>query len=294
MKSRRYGKVRRLQLAMKSCRCALILLALAAWAPVAAGQDAPAATSVLDNCQAIAKDDARLDLIAKLCDFAFKYRHQLPDFIVQQRTTSEGMSKTVMTAQVTYQKGLENYSQVTVDGRPASASSFLSNPPNSIQFSSTGEFGPALMDLFKIPGATEFKFSRIASLQNQPVAVYEFRVPQKKNIFWTFLLTDGRSYAPEFTGELWLRPQTGEPLREQMMPVNLPANWDITSAKTVIDYSRVEVGDAGTFILPVKSETTLCNLGMYGMGACTTNVTVFHGYRKFGITTRIVNGPEVQ
>ncbi len=272
----------------------LLLLAIAGVIPAAAAQDVPATSSVLDNCQAIAKEDARLDLIAKLCDFAFKYRHALPDFIVQQKTTSEGMSKTVMTAQVTYQKGLENYSQVTVDGRPAPASSFSANPPNSIQFSSSGEFGPALLDLFRVPGATEFKFSRTASLQNQPVAVYEFHVPQKKNVFWTFRLVDGRSYAPEFTGELWLRQQTGEPLREQMTPVNLPANWDITSAKTVIDYSRDAVGDAGTFILPVKSETTLCNLGMYGMGACSTNVTVFHGYRKFGITTRIVNGPDVQ
>lgn len=279
---------------MRFCLCVLILLVIAALAPMAAAQDAPAGGSILDNCQAIAKDDAKLDLIAKLCDFAFKYRHQLPDFIVQRKTTSEGMSKTVMTAQVTYQKGVENYSQVTVDGRPAAASSFTSSPPNGIQFSSTGEFGAALMDLFKVPGATEFKFSRVAKLQNQSVAVYEFRVPQKKNVFWTFELTDGRSCRPEFTGELWLRQQTGEPLREEMTPVNLPANWDITSAKSVIDYARIAIVDAGTFILPVKSEFTLCNQGMFGMGACTTNVTVFHGYRKFGITTRIVNAPDSQ
>jgi len=279
---------------MKAFYCALPLLATAALSIAAQGQDVPGSAPVLDSCQAIARDDARLDLITKLCDFALKYRHTLPDFIVQQKTTSEGMSKTVMTAQVTYQKGAENYSQVTVDGRPAPDSSFASSPPNSIQFSSSGEFGPALMDLFKIPGSTEFKFSKVTSLENQPVAVYEFRVPQKKNLFWTFLLRDGRSYRPEFTGELWLREKTGEPLREEMTPVNLPTNWDITSARTVIDYAKVAVGDAGSFILPVKSESTLCNLGMYGMGACTTNVTVFHGYRKFGITTRIVNDPQAQ
>ncbi len=279
---------------MKAFRYALPLLVIAALVPVAAGQDAPASSSVLANCQAIAKGDARLDLIAKLCDFAFKYRHALPDFIVQRKTTSEGLSKTVMTAQVTYQKGVENYSQVTVDGRHAPANTFSTHPPSSMQFSSTGEFGPALLDLFKVPGATEFKFSRTATLQNEPVAVYEFHVPQKKNVFWAFRLTDGRSCSPEFTGELWLRQQTGEPVREQMTPENLPANWDITSAKTVIDYARVAIAEAGTFVLPVKSEFTLCNQGMFGLGACTTNVTVFHGYRKFGTTTRIVNSPDVQ
>lgn len=279
---------------MKAFVCVLMFLAIAASPCAAAAQNVPASPSAGDNCQAIAKDDAKLDLIAKLCDFAFHYRHQLPDFIVQRKTTSEGMSKTVMTAQVTYQRGLENYSQVTIDGRPAPANSFSTHPPSSMQFSSTGEFGPALLDLFKVPGATEFKFIRTATLENEPVAVYEFRVPQKKNVFWIFRLTDGRSCRPEFTGELWLRQQTGEPLREQMTPVNLPATWDITSAKTVIDYSRVAIADAGTFILPVKSEFTLCNLGVFGMGACTTNMTVFHGYRKFGITTRIVNAPDAQ
>ena len=265
-----------------------VLRAQIAVKPEATRSAQDSAVGNLLGCGRFVASDASLDLISKLCEFALTYRHQLPDFIVQQTTTSEGMSNTVITAQVTFQAGVEHYSNVTIDGHPAPASSITTTLPSSIQFSSTGEFGPALLDLFKVPGATEFKFKRKSSLRNQPVAIYEFHVPENKNVFWRFRIADGRSFAPEFNGELWLQQKTGKPLREEMQPANLPAGSEITSANTVIDYATASLGDAGSFILPIKSETTLCNQGMYGMGACTTNVIRFQHYRKFGITTRII------
>ena len=45
------------------------------------------------------------------------------------------------------------------------------------------------------------------------------------------------------------------------------------------------VGDLGTFLLPVKSETTIC---VQTWSDCTTNSLVFHDYEKFGTTTRIL------
>ncbi|MFZ0793825.1 MAG: hypothetical protein WAM65_08655 [Candidatus Korobacteraceae bacterium] len=279
------------------CRLLLLVAAmlpttvLAQTAPAQPDAAKPAPSTAAANavdCGTFAASDARLDLVSKLCEFALSYRHQLPDFIVQQTTTSEGMSKTVIKAQVTFQRGLETYSNVTIDGRPAPASSITTSPPNSIQFSSTGEFGPALLDLFRIPGATEFKFKKTSVLRNQPVAIYEFHVPEKKNVFWMFRIADGRSFRPEFYGEVWLQAQTGRPLREEMHPVSLPAGSEITSATTVIDYAMTALSEVGTFLLPIRSEFTLCNQGMYGMGACTTNVILFQHYRKFGATTRIL------
>ncbi|MGD0932850.1 MAG: hypothetical protein ABR902_19580 [Candidatus Korobacteraceae bacterium] len=254
---------------------------------------APSTTSAnVIDCASFAASDGRLDLVSKLCEFALSYRHQLPDFIVQQTTTSEGMSKTVIKAQVTFQAGLEHYSNVTIDGRPGPVSAITTTPPNEMQFSSTGEFGPALLDLFKIAGATEFKFKKTSMLRNQPVTIYAFHVAEKKNVFWTFRIADGRAFRPEFNGEVWLQPETGRPLREEMEPASLPPGSEITSAKTVIDYAMTALGDAGTYLLPVKSESTLCNQGMYGMGACTTNVILFQHYRKFGATHIISSDPK--
>jgi len=242
------------------------------------------------NCERYAAGDPSLEPISKLCDFALSYRHRLPDFIVEQRVTSEGMSsKTVITAQVTFEKGLEHYSRVTVDGRAAPVSSITEKLPSSLGFSSTGEFGPALVDLFQVPDAVHFRFLKFSTSHGVPVAIYEFNVPAEKNSFWIIRLPEGRTLKPEFTGLVWLQKQTGSLLREEMEPENLPSSSDITSAKTAIDYAMTPVGDAGTFLLPVKSESTLCNQGVYGMGACTTNTLVFHGYRKFGATTRILS-----
>jgi hypothetical protein len=283
---------------MKASRCASLLLAIAALVPTAAvgqatnsepNRGARSGEPVAVDCQAIARDDVRLDLVVKLCEFALGYQNQLPNFIVQQTTTFENASsKTVMTAEVTFQKGLESYSRVTVNGRPAPVSRITTKPPDEVQFSSTGEFGPALLDLFRVPGATQFKFKTTSTLQNQPVAIYEFHVPQKNNLFWTVRPGDGRTMKPEFNGELWLEQQTGKPLREEIEPTSLLVGAEIVSTKTVIDYAMTAVGNAGTFLLPSKSESTMCKRGVQETANCTKNVLVFHGYRKFGAATRII------
>src|SRR5208283_2604126 len=211
---------------MKARQCAPLLLVFAALLPTAvAGQtansgsdsNAPSSETVAVDCRAIAADDAKLDLVVKLCELALGYQNQLPNFIVQQTTTFENASsKTVMTAEVTFQKGLESYSRVTVNGRPAPVSRITTKPPDEVQFSATGEFGPALLDLFRVPGATQFKFKTTSTLQSQPVAIYEFHIAQKDNLFWPVRPGDGRAIRPEFKGEVWLEQQTGKPLREEI------------------------------------------------------------------------------
>jgi hypothetical protein len=283
---------------MKARQWAPLLLAVAASIPTAAiaqaansDRGAPSSEPVAVNCQAIAgaNADAKLDLVVKLCDFASGYQNQLPNFIVQQTTIFENaFSKTVMTAEVTFQKGQESYSHVTVNGQPAPVSRIATKPPDEVHFSSTGEFGPALLDLFRVPGATQFKFKTTSTLQNQSVAIYEFHIPEKKNVFWTVRPGDGRTMRPEFNGELWLERQTGKPLREEIEPASLLLGAEIVSTRTVIDYAMTAVGDAGTFLLPSKSESTMCKRGVQETDHCTKNVLVFHGYRKFGANTRII------
>lgn len=284
---------------MTARQYAPLLLVIAALIPTAAGAQAaksepdrgtPSSEPVAVDCQAIPGADARLDLVVKLCNFVSGYQDQLPNFIVQQTTTFESeISKTVMTAEVTFQNGLESYSRVTVNGRPAPVSRITTKPPDDVQFSSTGEFGPALLDLFRVPGATQFKFKTTATLQNQPVAIYEFHVSQNNNLFWTVRPGDGRTLRPEFNGQLWLEQQTGKPLREEIEPVSLLVGAEIVTTKTVIDYAMTAVGDAGSFLLPSKSESTMCKRGVQEAANCTKNVLVFHGYRKFGTATRIIS-----
>lgn len=245
--------------------------------------------AVIDTsyCPAISAGDSRLALISRLCEFALTYRHQLPDFVAQQTTTAhEGFSTNVIAAQVSFRQDQEHYSHVTINGKPVPSSSIFGRPPKNIRFSSTGEFGSLLVDLFASPGVSQFKFRKEAVLRGIRVAIYDFRVPAGQNTFWSLRDAKGRVLKPEFCGQLWVEQQTGHPLREEVEPINLPVSSGAASIKTVTDYAMTSIGDAGTFLLPVRSESTVCFWAPYA--PCATNIVVFHDYRKFAATTRIL------
>ena len=197
-------------------------------------------------------------------------------------------SSTVVTSQVTFRSGVEYYSYLTVDGKPVKPETAL---PRSIRFTSSGEFGSLLVDLFAVPDAVEFKLHKTSTLRGTPVAIYEFHVAEKKNTFWTLRDGSGQTWKPEFRGEVWLEQETGRPLREVIEPIHLPAGCLVDSAKTVTDYAMTPVADIGTLLLPVKSESTVCSRARVAsvIGKCSTNILVFHDYQKFRTTTRILD-----
>lgn len=283
--------------------CQVLLLGAVLSSAACLGQAAPAqpelaaplaaiesGSAVMDTsyCPAISASDPHLGLVSKLCEFALTYRQQLPDFIAQQTTTArEGFSTNIITARVTFRQGQEHYSHVTINGRSAGRFLGTSTPPKNLRLSSTGEFGSLLVDLFASPAAVQFKFRKEASLRGISVAVYEFHLPAVKNTFWTLRGTDGRTLKPGFHGQLWLEQQTGRPLREELEPVSLPDSSGVASLKTVTDYTMTSVGDVGAFLLPVSSESTICFLR--SKVSCSANVLVFHDYRKFAATARILD-----
>lgn len=238
------------------------------------------------DCGAFGASDADLEPISKLCVFALTYRNKLPDFIAQQTTTSRSPGSTVViTAQVTYRQGLEQHSQITVNGRPVPEKGRISA---DLHLFTNGEFGPLLINLFEVPGAVEFTFSKTDTLQGAPVAVFDFHLPKKKNTFWAILPPRGGPIKPEFRGHLWMETKTGLIVREEVEPIVDAWQTGITSLKLSADYSMTKVSDLGTFLLPVKSESTVCMGHLATNLGCTTNAIVFHDYRKFIATSRIL------
>jgi len=239
------------------------------------------------NCGVFAANDPKLDPISKLCGFALTYRTKLPDFIARQTTTSRGPRSTVViTAQVTYRKGVEQHSEVAINGKPV--------PPKGpvyadLHFFTNGEFGPMLINLFEVPGAIEFTFVKDATLLGEPVAVFDFHLPKSKNTFWTIHDPRGETLNPEFRGHLWLEKQTGRIKREELEAIVDAWQTGITSMKLSADFSMTKVSDVGTFLLPAKSESTVCMIGRLGAQAgCVNNATTFHDYQKFVATSRVV------
>jgi hypothetical protein len=226
--------------------------------------------------------------LTKVCAFALTFRHNLPDFICEVRNTSSNTP--LMEGLVTYVNGDERYSNVRINGKPASADQIadLTKP----HLSTRGEFGSDIVNLFTLPDAVEFKFWKQATLRGIPSVAYQFHLPADKNTFWT--IYDGnRSVKPELRGELWIEQKTQRLLRLKIEPVHMPSEFHLVSGNTIIDYSEVRLEDAGTFLLPTSSETNASIRGhdvhlMVQSLAELRNAVTFRNCHKFTAKARIV------
>ncbi len=223
-----------------------------------------------------------------LCQFALTYRRKLPDFICEQTTTSVGqqISKR-MNAEVTFEKGHEHYSNITIDDKPPT-----DEAARAMKLVSTGELGSNLVDLFKELLTAEFKFRGKEEVDKTSALVYELHLAAKKNTFWALRDSWGTTLHPEYEGELWLERETGRLLRLELRPVHLPRDFDIISATITTDYNDILIADAGRLMLPSKSVTTACfHSPEPGDSFCRKNVLLFHDCRKFGTKSRVITDP---
>ena len=275
-----------LQIVLSSAACLAQTESPSQLAPLSEPIPAPSANS---SCKAIAGGNQQLAPLAKLCEFALNYQQQLPDFLAEMTVTEHRLrSTTVITGQVGLNQGHEIYSVMTVNGKPVEAENASILLPLSMRFTSSGEFGAVLVDLFH-PGRAEFQFRKQATLNGTRAMVYDFHVSALSNTFWRLTDAAGHTLHPELRGELWIDAGTGRLMREIFAPVHLPSSFEITKVTTSIDYAESMVGEAGVFLLPVRSESSVCTRQPFvDAVSCVANVKTFSNYRKFAATTRIM------
>jgi hypothetical protein len=261
------------------------------------GSDARRAAPGTGHCHAIATGK-NMGLLAKVCEFSQTYLRELPDFVCQQTTTEgRGQYRTTMNAQITFRSGTETLSNISVNGEPPKPGV---DAGKTMAFYSRGEFGSFLIELFRPPIVAEFKFDKEVKLGATPAAIYGFDVPAAKSFF---IVQDhaGHVLKPEIRGQIWVERATGRLLKVDMQPVHMPAKFEVSSIHTTTDYFLTSLGDAGVFVLPIKSETDVCSqkpgalvvllTGEVAPGSelqCTNNVLMFHNCHKFAATAHIV------
>lgn len=246
-------------------------------------QGAPSVVPI-GHCQEIAAHDASKLLLSRLCESSQTYLQKLPDFICQQTTTEKREPfAAILNSQVTFLKGEEIYSHVTLNGTPMNDAD--PDASSLMAFRSDGEFGLFLANLFKRPMAARFKSGKSSQFNGSAVTIYEFNVPAESS-FWSVRDSKGRVATPGFQGQLWLDRGTGRLLKLKLQSADLPPGMDVTWLRTSIDYAPTSLGDAGVFVLPVRSESTVC--GWWGNSGCPKHVMTFHDCQKFAATTRII------
>ena len=231
-------------------------------------------------------------LIQRATEAALEFTETLPNYVCQEMMNrSESSSQPanwhaldVISMEVVYENGKENYRNFAVNGKPTSKP--LSELGGAY---STGEFGTVLIDLFSPATAAEFHPRGESRIAGVTAKSYDFEV-QRENSHWD-LHFGSQTYSPAYSGSVWIDPETARVLRIEMQARSLPKDFPTDHVESATDYQYVRLGGTQQFLLPVHSETLSCQRGT---PYCSRNMIDFRNYHKYTGESTVEFGPVKQ
>jgi hypothetical protein len=231
-------------------------------------------------------------LIRRAADAALEFTQGLPSYVTTEAITRYQSETTpanfhaldVITTEVVYENGREDYRNLTINGKKSTKSM-----EDSGGAWSTGEFGTVLINLFSPATSAKFHFRRDSRAANVMAKMYDFEVDHEHS-GWSIHM-GAQSYLPAYTGSVWIDPQTARVLRIEMEGKGLPDNFPIDHVESATDYSYVRLGDAQQYLLPVHAENLSCQRGTQ---YCSRNVIDFRNYHKYTGESNIKFGGETK
>jgi hypothetical protein len=218
------------------------------------------------------------ELVHKAKDWVGSFSGGLPNYVCQQITTRyQEESKSagwqaldIVTAQVVYEDGKEQYRNITVGGRKTNKSMLELGGDTS-----TGEFGSTLRSLFSDGSQAQFKYFRSSNWSRGNAVIYDFKVALH-NSDWQ-IRVGGQTLIPAYSGSVWIDKATAQVRRIEMQADKIPADFPLDTVQWAIDYDMVPLGTA-SFLLPVRAENLGCERGT---SICMKNTIEFRNYQKF-------------
>jgi hypothetical protein len=231
-------------------------------------------------------------LIRRAADAALEFTEGLPSYVTTEAITRYQSETTpanfhaldVVTTEVVYENGKEDYRNITINGKKTTKTMEESGGAWS-----TGEFGTVLINLFAPATAAKFHFRRDSRVGSITAKMYEFEV-DREHSSWQIHM-GSQSFIPAYTGAVWIDPQTGRVLRIEMEGKGLPETFPIDHVESATDYAYVRLGDAQQYLLPVHSEALSCQRGT---PYCSRNVIDFRNYHKYTGESSIKFGGEAK
>ena len=218
-------------------------------------------------------------LIMKATEAALDFTEGLPNYVCQemmaryQSTThpANWQAIDVVGASIVYEKGKEDYRDITVNGK------LLKKKMDQMEGAwSTGEFGTVLIDLLSPATAAEFRYRRQERTGGVMAKVYDFSV-KRENSHWQISM-GGQTYRPAFKGSIWVDPATARVLRIEEQAVSFPEDFPTDHVESAMDYQYTRLGDTKQYLLPVHAENISCQRGS---DFCSHNVIDFRNYHKY-------------
>ncbi len=227
---------------------------------------------------------------------------KMPDYLVKQQITrSRAYGATNnwtvydrLSIAVSYrQSSGEQYKLLSVNGMPPGedereGSSYGDKLGGT---TSSGEYVSMLSQLFKPETRGEFQMVDTDTLRGRRTVVYEYSV-KKEFSHQTLKFQESISSAPletivGYRGRIWVDRESNRVLRLESISVEIPPDFPITAAKSLIDYDLVTINDQ-EHLLPSRAIIELSDhLG--SQREQTRNDILFRGYRKFGAEVKIID-----
>ena len=221
----------------------------------------------------------------------------MPDFIVKQLikrsvaygSTNNWMTQDNLSIAVGYRANAgEQYKVLAINGMPVGQE--VKEGRNYSKYvggaSSSGvEYISALADLFKPVSRTDFKLADTDLVRNRRTLIYEYEI--KKPASQLTLLAGNASAIVGSRGRVWIDRESSRVLRFEQIATEVPGDFPITAASTLIDYDWVTIGDR-KYLLPTNSEVLMTNV----TGKLTIqsrNEIRFRGYQKFGAELKVID-----
>ena len=222
----------------------------------------------------------------------------MPDFIVKQLIrrmiaygkTNNWMPQDNLAIAVSYRANIgEEYKILSVNGMPLGPEVKESKDYSKYVggASSSGvEYISALADLFRADSQTTFKAVDTDLLREHRTVVFEYEI---KRLNSKLTLTADRTRTTDVgsRGRLWIDRESNRVLRFEQIATEIPSDFPITAASSLIDYDWVTIGE-GKFVLPVRSEILMTTVNK-GQPLQSRNEIRFRGYQKFGAELKVID-----
>jgi hypothetical protein len=219
----------------------------------------------------------------------------MPDFIVKQLikrsvaygTTNNWLPHDNLTIAVGYRANAgEQYKVLARNGMPLGQEVTEGRNYNKYVGGATSsgvEYISLLADLFKPESKTEFRVADTDLIRGRRTLVYEYEV---KTPFITLSAGDA-SVSAGLRGRVWIDREANRVLRFEQVATDIPIDFQVKAATTVIDYDWVTIAD-NKYLLPTLSDLRMTSVNQQRT-LQTRNEIRFRGYQKFGAELKVID-----
>lgn len=227
----------------------------------------------------------------------------MPDFLVKQLikrsyafgTTNNWIPQDNLTIAVGYRANAgEEYKVLAINGIPlaqeAKQSRDYSKDVAPGASSSGVEYISAVADVFKPESQTDFKLADTDLIQGRRTLVFEYQI-EKPLSHLTLSTTNGPDRESSAVtvgsrGRVWIDRETNRVLRFEQIATEIPGDFSITAASTLIDYDWVTINE-NKYLLPSRSEILLTTTNR-SRSIQNRNEIRFRGYQKFSAELKVI------